>query len=201
MSSSEQDTLSHFAALDELIQLIYQGAHKFVVISSVGQLSWDVHLGLTGPDGRWWKGKWTEKDIQQFVGNAASSFVMESFAEKLAQAIVQGDLQVGDWNPERGTSINLTLGPTAKNPIRVPLTELTAQEAASYATRVFSEIAMQAQPRKCRMNSSDDMPSIVNTSTIRRTSPIATSSKHRIDPESPPKPAKRTSLGRTVTLT
>lgn len=73
MSSSEQDTLSHFAALDELIQLIYQGAHKFVVISSVGQLSWDVHLGLTGPDGRWWKGKWTEKDIQQFVVRSVSS--------------------------------------------------------------------------------------------------------------------------------
>lgn len=67
MSTSEQDILSHFASLDELIQLIYQGAHKFVVISSVGELSWDVHLGLTGPNGRWWKGKWTERDIQQFV--------------------------------------------------------------------------------------------------------------------------------------
>ena len=67
MSDSEQDILSHFAPLDELIQLIYQGPLKFVVISSVGELSWDVHLGLTGAEGRWWKGKWSEQEIQQFV--------------------------------------------------------------------------------------------------------------------------------------
>lgn len=67
MPDSETDILTHFAALDELIQLIYQGSHKFVVLSSVDDVSWTIHLGLNGDDGRWWRGRWTERDIRGFV--------------------------------------------------------------------------------------------------------------------------------------
>lgn len=63
---SEFDMVSHFGAVDELIQLIYQGANKFVLISAVDSVGWTLHLGLTGA-GRWWKGKWTEKDIFKFL--------------------------------------------------------------------------------------------------------------------------------------
>lgn len=68
MDSSDDDSFSsHFAALDELVQLIYQGPLKFVVLSSVNDAGWTVHLGLTGISGRWWKGTWTEKDVDKFV--------------------------------------------------------------------------------------------------------------------------------------
>lgn len=68
MDSSDDDSFSsHFAALDELVQLIYQGPSKFVVLSSVNDAGWTVHLGLTGHSGRWWKGTWTEKDVDKFV--------------------------------------------------------------------------------------------------------------------------------------
>ena len=52
-----------FAALDELIQIIYQGMHKFIVISNVTTTAWTVHLALTDSEGRWWSGKWTEKEV------------------------------------------------------------------------------------------------------------------------------------------
>ena len=68
MSDSDADILSHFSVLDELIQLIYQGAEKFVVLSAADDDSWTVHVGLSSSDdGRWWKGSWQEKDIRKFV--------------------------------------------------------------------------------------------------------------------------------------
>ena len=67
MDSDEETFGTQFASLDELIQLIYQGAHKFVVVSAVNHTGWTVHLGLTGSSGRWWEGRWTEKDFNDFV--------------------------------------------------------------------------------------------------------------------------------------
>ena len=57
------DVLSHFGALDELIQIIYEGVERFVLLSNVDEASWTIHLGLQGPEGRWWRGRWLEKDI------------------------------------------------------------------------------------------------------------------------------------------
>lgn len=57
------DALLNFACLDELIQLIYQGASKFVVLSRVDDDSWTVHLALSGSEGRWWRARWTEREI------------------------------------------------------------------------------------------------------------------------------------------
>ena len=54
----------YFSALDELIQIVYQGSAKFVLISRVDCASWTVHLGLSGPGGRWWRGKWTDEDVK-----------------------------------------------------------------------------------------------------------------------------------------
>ena len=59
-----------FASLDEIIQVIYQGADRFVVLSNVefGPLraGWDIHVGLVD-EGRWWKGRWTEKDVENIA--------------------------------------------------------------------------------------------------------------------------------------
>jgi hypothetical protein len=59
----ESDPLSYFGSLDELIQVIYQGLEKFVVISSVDEDRWKIHLGMWGQEGRWWRGSWSNKDI------------------------------------------------------------------------------------------------------------------------------------------
>ena len=54
----------YFSALDEMIQIVYQGSVKFVLMSRVDYTSWTVHLGLSGPEGRWWRGKWTDEDVK-----------------------------------------------------------------------------------------------------------------------------------------
>lgn len=57
----------YFSALDELIQIIYQGSAKFVLMSRVDYSSWNVRLGLSGPEGRWWGGKWTEEKVKSIA--------------------------------------------------------------------------------------------------------------------------------------
>ena len=62
------DLLTNFSCLDELTQVIYQGICKFVVVSAVSDDTWSVHVGLSGQQGRWWRGSWTEEDVRlQFV--------------------------------------------------------------------------------------------------------------------------------------
>ena len=59
------DPLANFSCLDELVQVIYQSIYKFVVLSTVSQDEWHVHLGLAGPEGRWWHGSWKKEDIHR----------------------------------------------------------------------------------------------------------------------------------------
>ena len=86
MSNSDADFFSYFTPLDELIQLIYQGAHKFVALSAVDDASWTIHVGLTcnSGEGRWWKGRWSESDVRKFVvcvfiAGSSSIFLSYSF--------------------------------------------------------------------------------------------------------------------------
>ncbi|KAI0675077.1 hypothetical protein C8Q78DRAFT_1075409 [Trametes maxima] len=171
--SSDWDAMSHFTPLDELIQVIYQGSARFVIISSVDDTSWNVHIGLTGGDGRWWRGSWTEKDVRDAVGAKVSGFLLDSFVEKLADTFVKGEISIGDWSSAAGAPIKLVFGSQAKTPISVPLQELPPREAAAYATKVFVEIALQAQSRKCSLHpTSYDVPVALQT-------PAASSSSSR----------------------
>ncbi|KAG2052474.1 hypothetical protein BDR06DRAFT_957770 [Suillus hirtellus] len=146
------DVLSHFGVLDELIQVIYQGFDRFVLLSQVTESAWSIYLGLKGPEGRWWRGSWSTKDILNITnGVQPSPQVLENFAEKLRTTFVNGDLAIGDWT-EKDSDINLTFGPTAKRPLHMALKELSAAEAASQATALFIDIALQAQSRKCQLN-------------------------------------------------
>lgn len=61
------NVLSHFGELDELIQVIYQGFDRFVVLSEVSESSWTVYVALKGPEGRWWRGSWSARDVSQFI--------------------------------------------------------------------------------------------------------------------------------------
>lgn len=121
--SSDSDTISHFTPLDELIQVIYQGSSRFVIISSVDDAAWTVHVGLTGDDGRWWQGRWTEKDVREVIvrspalrfipkrsksaldaspqGSKLSGFLVDSFVEKLADTFTKGELSIGGWSSDR----------------------------------------------------------------------------------------------------
>ncbi|KAL7281227.1 hypothetical protein ACG7TL_004535 [Trametes sanguinea] len=191
--SSDSDVISHFTALDELIQVIYQGSARFVIISSVDDASWTVHAGLTGDEGRWWQGKWTEKDVREVIvrlpshslraferskpaaaspqGSKVSGFLLDSFVEKLADTFVKGELSIGGWSAHKDAPIQLVFGTHAKTPIQIPLTELSHREAAAYATKVFAEIALQAQARKCRLYpSSYDVASTLPAASISTSS-------------------------------
>ncbi|CDO69262.1 hypothetical protein BN946_scf185042.g164 [Trametes cinnabarina] len=205
--SSDSDAISHFTALDELIQIIYQGSARFVIISSVDDSSWTIHIGLTGDNGRWWRGRWTEKDVRAVIvrlphfsapsshefersnpaaaspqGSKVSGFLVESFVEKLADTFVKGELSIGDWNAAKGAPIQLVFGTHAKTPIQVPLTELSHQEAAASATKVFAEIALQAQARKCRLYpSSLELSSPVPAAATTLTTSKAHSQRHSPD--------------------
>ncbi|KAL1945989.1 hypothetical protein VTO73DRAFT_1991 [Trametes versicolor] len=168
--SSDSDTISHFTPLDELIQVIYQGSSRFVIISSVDDANWTVHVGITGDDGRWWQGRWTEKDVREVIGSKLSGFLVDSFVEKLADTFTKGELSIGGWSSDRTAPLQLVFGTQAKTPISIALNELPLRDAVVYATKVFAEpkryrsflqIALQAQSRGCRLYPSTiDLPSL-----------------------------------------
>jgi hypothetical protein len=66
-SSDSADVFSHFGALDDLIQLLYQGQSRFVLLSNVADSDWTIHLRLSGQEGRCWRGKWLESDVTKIV--------------------------------------------------------------------------------------------------------------------------------------
>ena len=101
------DVLEHFGCLDELIQVIYQGFCRFVVLSKVDHESWTIHLGLSGPEGRWWRGAWGSTDILNIAGSKPSAKLLETFAERLAETFTQGELVVDNWSPDEGTEIKV----------------------------------------------------------------------------------------------
>lgn len=120
------DMVSEFGALDELIQVIYQGAHKFVVLSNVTDDAWSVYLTMANSEGRWWSGRWTAKDVLDFFvrtlletslslldevvqGQKTSTALIEQFADNLASSVLNGELHVGNWSSEKGASINVSL--------------------------------------------------------------------------------------------
>lgn len=57
---------TNFAALDDLVQVIYQDINRFVIISNVSDTEWTVHLGKSD-EGRWWVGRWTEAEVTKIV--------------------------------------------------------------------------------------------------------------------------------------
>ncbi|KAF8170296.1 hypothetical protein K438DRAFT_1729896 [Mycena galopus ATCC 62051] len=147
--------MDSFSVLDELVQVIYQGMDKFVLLSEVSD-RWIIHVGMTG-SGRWWHGSWSPADVRAIVGKSASDTLLESFAGKLAESIVDGELfvEVGErYKVISRAFCRLTLGPASKKPMHVELTEMTSVEAASYAADIFATIALNAQSRQSRLNPS-----------------------------------------------
>ncbi|KAJ7718027.1 hypothetical protein DFH07DRAFT_860805 [Mycena maculata] len=167
------NVMANFGVLDELVQVIYQGMDKFVILSSTDDDNWNIHLGLSGPEGRWWRGSWREADVLAIVGKSSSDILLESFAEKLASSIVHGELYV---EMEEGERYKLTLGPTSKKPMHVALSEMSCTEAAAYATDVFTAIALQAQSRQSRLNLSAGPLGIVGAPAPLRAPPPAAGS-------------------------
>lgn len=55
--------LTQFQGLDDLVQTIYSGSQRFVLLSHVSEDEWVLNLGHHGKEGRWWRGSWKEADI------------------------------------------------------------------------------------------------------------------------------------------
>ncbi|KAF7981975.1 hypothetical protein HWV62_30791 [Athelia sp. TMB] len=141
------DVISCFSALDELIQIIYEGVERFVLLSAIDDAAraWVVHVALHGT-GRWWRGAWSEHDLLRLAGPHASEQVLEGWADKIADAIVQGGAGIGDWAPDTGARIHLqlTLGHAPDKPLRLALVEIPAEQAAAHAARVFCSVRTAA---------------------------------------------------------
>ncbi|KAL5528040.1 hypothetical protein ACEPAF_7176 [Sanghuangporus sanghuang] len=145
-----------FGPLDDLIQVIYQASHRFVLLSriefDVVVPGWQVYLGLADV-GRWWKGRWEEKDVDAFVGKNVSSELLEAFADNVTKSVMQGELFVsGMTGVSPGSDLKIVFDPNGTKPLSIPLTELLTQEAIIFVTNEFFELGLNAQKRKCRLN-------------------------------------------------
>jgi len=175
-----------FSPLDEIVQVVYQSVHRFVVLSNVNfgpiDPGWEVHVGIADM-GRWWKGRWVEKDVEQIAGTTTSSTLLEAFAEKLVGTFINGELFVADWDPENGTEMKIVFGSSAKRPLSMTLREMDAKEASIFTINTLFSIALAAQSRKCQLHPSgaSALPSY--------TLPVAGSSNNNRGPPSPLAPS------------
>ncbi|KAJ3834049.1 hypothetical protein F5878DRAFT_376790 [Lentinula raphanica] len=167
MSSS----LSQFSCLDDVIQVIYHLNRRLFLLSKVQDDNWLLHIGLLG-DSRWWRGKWDEDDV---LAAAESEDERVKLSERLLEFIVQGELFLSGWTKE-STTFKLILGPSSEKPTHVQLSEISTDEAASYATEVFCSIAREAQSRRCQLHGSSSYPVGIST-TYLDDSPASSSSK------------------------
>ncbi|KAF5345324.1 hypothetical protein D9758_008483 [Tetrapyrgos nigripes] len=167
--------LESFGCLDELIQIIYQSVHRFVLLSNVTEEEWTVHLGLSGSEGRWWRGVWKDKDVFETIGSIskATGKLLEGFAQKLADCVVNGDIFISDWSSAPGAQIKVKRPVPRckpdKKPVHIPLTEISAAEAASFSTRMFLDIAIQAKSRKNQLHGGAELPALAVSSTFSTT--------------------------------
>jgi hypothetical protein len=82
--------LGEFIVLDQLIQLIYIGPSRFVFLTTLESTykHWDVHLGLSGAEGRWWRGRWTIQDVHQVAVSKSSRTTPElSLRQRLTPSL------------------------------------------------------------------------------------------------------------------
>lgn len=107
MTTTESELFDALTDLDELIQVIYQGAHRFVVMSRLhlpysfaspstsaeANPHWDIYLGHADKF-RWWRARWREEDLKRVVGSSASTSLIEAFAGGIVKALVDGELYV-----------------------------------------------------------------------------------------------------------
>ncbi|OBZ67279.1 hypothetical protein A0H81_12936 [Grifola frondosa] len=84
--------------------------------------------------------------------------MLETFVDQVADAFVEGELYIRDWNAEKGANINLTFGTSSRMLMNIPLVELSPEDAASFATKMFTEIALEAQSRHCFLHPEDVKP-------------------------------------------
>ncbi|TFY74739.1 hypothetical protein EWM64_g9273 [Hericium alpestre] len=155
--------LDHFSLLDELIQVIYQGSARFVIISTLDHSrkdpSWRIRLGLAR-EGRWWQGRWTEDDVLQVTGNKSSPDVLEAFGDRLAGAVTKGDLRVDGYEPRAANEeLKLVIGSTARKPLYMSLNRMSPEDAAQFAADQFLAIALQARSHGCQIYPSTYAPS------------------------------------------
>ncbi|KAJ4483701.1 hypothetical protein J3R30DRAFT_1819790 [Lentinula aciculospora] len=167
--------LTHFSCLDDVIQVIYHLNRQLFLLSKLQDNAWVLHIGLLGPDSRWWRGTWDEHDIFAATGSKASSDDYLEMSERLLEYIKQGELYLSGWSKE-SSNFNLILGPSSEKPSHFQFNEISAEDAASYAAEVFCSIARDAQSRKCQLyGSSIAVP--VDISTYFKETPASTSSK------------------------
>ncbi|KAJ7594683.1 hypothetical protein C8J56DRAFT_927381 [Mycena floridula] len=177
-----------FSCLNGLAQVMYQGSDKLALFSDIDidQGIWNINL-VGKKSLRLWRGCWSDKDVVAMVGSKASEEMVASFANKLAASITQGDLSIQNWNEvadDARTDLKLILGPGAKKPLHVPMVELSAGEAAQYASELLFEIALMARKRGCQLE-----PSLVPVVPIVAESQTSNRKKRRSSVERDPPPS------------
>ncbi|KAG9316198.1 hypothetical protein JVU11DRAFT_2223 [Chiua virens] len=112
------DVLSHFGELDELIQIIYQGFDRFIILSTVvARFVVTARHHTVSRSFSFITLRTRAVDVENALSkqdSKAGSQILPNFAHNLAEAFVKGELCIDGWTPDKGANINLTLGPTVE---------------------------------------------------------------------------------------
>jgi len=124
-----------------LIQVIYQGDLRFVVLATNSRSGWGVELGLitSGPC-QWWRGAWRAEALAAIAP-----------IDRFESAICTGELHIGGWTGDDDANLRLDIYPGSPNSASLPLNPYTPEDSARRADKLLFELALQAQVSGSRL--------------------------------------------------
>ncbi|KAI0290389.1 hypothetical protein B0F90DRAFT_1672007 [Multifurca ochricompacta] len=157
-SSKKKNTLSlaALAPLHALVQLVPTATDArtktrddrgFILLTSLKLDAWFVHVGH--PDGRWWNGAWRAADVEILANGDTSSARVGAFAQRVARMIIKCEVAIA--HDDDFQNMKLVVGTQVKKPLHIALSELGAEDAASFVFEYFTRVAEEAQAHGCRI--------------------------------------------------
>jgi len=140
------------SSLHGLIQVIYQGDSRFVLVSREGLIGWTLDLGLVGSTHRkWWR---SVKQLDE----------VEELIDYIISGIAGGQLYIKGWKGDEIEELELAIYPASDNPLSFSLNAYTTGESEKLAEEILFEIGSQLRHHGSRFISLTSTMNMDNTS-------------------------------------
>ncbi|KAF9512159.1 hypothetical protein BS47DRAFT_1097858 [Hydnum rufescens UP504] len=119
------------SSLHGLIQVIYQGDSRFILVSREDLIGWTLDLGLVGSARRkWWRSVKQLDEVKELI-------------DYIISGIAGGQLYIKGWKGDEIEELELAIYPASDNPLSFSLNAYTTGESEKLAEEILFEIGSQ----------------------------------------------------------
>jgi len=140
------------SSLHGLIQVIYQGDSRFVLVSREDLIGWTLDLGLIGSARRqWWRSVKQLDEVKERI-------------DYIISGITGGQLYIKGWKGNVIETLELAIHPASDNPLSFNLNACTTGESEKLAEEILFEIGSQLRQHGSRFVPSTSTKNMGNSS-------------------------------------